>query len=138
MFCRVAFGRHFPEKSMRRSLRHCTSTIDANIQHRRMLGCAADSGGGDRMMNPRRRAQVALALCGTVSLAGWLVASLAGPSPTRIEHAGAVAPTAAVPIEDRRGPSITTKVIDAPQAIALGKINVASADTATVAELVTG
>ena len=41
------------------------------------------------MMNPRRRAQVALALCGTVGFAGWVVASLAGPGSTRIEHAGA-------------------------------------------------
>ena len=54
------------------------------------------------MMNPRRRAQVALALCGTVGLAGWVVASLAGPGSTRIEHASAAVPTAAVPIEDRR------------------------------------
>ena len=94
-------------------------------------------------MNPRRRAQVALALCGTVCLFGWAVASLAGPGSARIEHARAAVPTAAVPvaavpIEDRRSPSLTAEVVDALQATALGKFNVASADTAVVAELVTG
>ena len=54
------------------------------------------------MMNPRRRAQVALALCGTVGLAGWVIASLAGFGSTRIEHASAAVPVAAAPIEDRR------------------------------------
>ena len=90
------------------------------------------------MMNPRRRSQVALGLCGTVGLAGWAVASFAGPGQTRIEHAGVAVPTAAVPIEDRRSPSLTAEVVDAPQATALGNIELASADTATVAELVTG
>jgi hypothetical protein len=90
------------------------------------------------MMNPRRRAQVALALCGTVGLAGWAVASLAGPGSTHIEHAGVAVPIAAVPIEDRRSPSLTAEVVDVPQATALGNIELASADTATVAELVTG
>lgn len=90
------------------------------------------------MMNPRRRAHVALALCGTVGLASWVVASLAGPGSTRIELAGAAMPVAAVPIEDRRSPSLTAEVVDAPQATALGNIDVASADTATVAELVMG
>jgi len=59
-------------------------------------------------------------LCGTVAIAGWVVASLAGPGSARIEHAGAAVPTAAVPIA------------------ALRKIDIASADTATVAELVMG
>ena len=94
-------------------------------------------------MNPRQRAHVALALCGTVSLASLVVASLAGPGSTRIELAGAAmpiaaVPIAAVPIEDRRSPSLTAEVVDAPQATALGNIEVASADTATVAELVMG
>jgi hypothetical protein len=89
-------------------------------------------------MNPRQRAHVALALCGTVSLASLVVASLAGPGSARIEHASAAMPIAAVPIEDRRSPSLTAEVVDAPQATALGNIEVASADTATVAELVTG
>ena len=80
-------------------------------------------------MNSRRLAQVTTALCGTVSLAGWVVASLGSAD---IENAGAV------PIEDRRPPSLTGKVVDAPQATALGDIAGASADAATVAELVTG
>ena len=83
-------------------------------------------------MNSWRFAQVTTALCGTVGLAGWVVASLAGFGSADIENAGAV------PIEDRRPPSLTGKVVDAPQATALGDIAVASADAATVAELVTG
>ncbi len=95
------------------------------------------------MMNPRRRANVALALCGTVGLAGWGVASLAGPGSARIGYASAAmpsaaTPSAAVPIEDRRSPSLTAEVVDAPQATALRNIDLASADTATVAELVMG
>ena len=80
-------------------------------------------------MNSRRLAQVRTALCGIVGLAGWVVASLGSAD---IENAGAV------PIEDRRPPSLTGKVVDAPQATALGDIAIASADAATVAELVTG
>ena len=83
-------------------------------------------------MNSRRFAQVTTALCGTVGLAGWVVASLAGFGSADIENAGAV------PIEDRRSPSLTAEVVDAPQATALGNVAVASADAATVAELVTG
>ena len=83
-------------------------------------------------MNSWRLAQITTALCGTVGLAGWVVASLAGFGSADIENAGAV------PIEDRRPPSLTGKVVDAPQATALGDIAVASADAATVAELVTG
>ena len=90
------------------------------------------------MMNPRQRAQVALALCGTVGLASWVVASLAGPGSTRIEHASAAMPIALVPIEDRRSPSLAAEVVDAPPATAMGNIDVASADMATVAELVIG
>ena len=94
-------------------------------------------------MNPRRSAQVTMALCGTVGLAGWVVASLAGPGSTRIEHAGAAVPIAAMPIDDPGSPALTAEVVDAPQAIALGNvpvgnIAVASADAATIAELVTG
>ena len=95
------------------------------------------------MMNPRRSAQVTMALCGTVGLAGWVVASLAGPGSTRIEHAGAAVPIAAMPIDDPGSPALPAEVVDAPQAIALGNvpvgnIAVASADAATIAELVTG
>ena len=65
-------------------------------------------------MNSWRLAQLTTALCGTVGLAGWVVASLAGFGSADIENAGAV------PIEDRRPPSLTGKVVDAPQATALG------------------
>jgi hypothetical protein len=83
-------------------------------------------------MNQRRFAQVTTALCGTVGLAGWVVVSLAGLGSAGIENAGAV------PIEDRRSPSLTAEVVDAPQATALSIIAVASADATMVAELVTG
>ena len=104
--------------------------IDGPVnQPRRTLALQHDSGGGDGIMNSRRLAQVTTALCGTVGLAGWVVASLGSAD---IENAGAV------PIEDRRPPPLTGKVVDAPQATALGDIAGASADAATVAELVTG
>src|SRR5258705_9176229 len=104
--------------------------IDTPVnQPHRILAVQHDSGGGDGIMNSRRLAQVTTALCGTVGLAGWVVASLGSAD---IENAGAV------PIEDRRPPSLTGKVVDAPQATALGDIAGASADVATVAELVTG
>jgi hypothetical protein len=107
--------------------------IDSPVnQPRRTLAQQHDSGGGDGIMNSWRLAQLTTALCGTVGLAGWVVASLAGFGSADIENAGSV------PIEDRRPPSLTGKVVDAPQATALGDIAVASADAATVAELVTG
>ena len=85
-------------------------------------------------MNPRRSAKVTTALCGTVVLAGWVVAWLAGFGSAGIENAGAV------PIEDRRAPSLTADagLADAPQATALGNVAVANADVATAAEPVTG
>jgi len=83
-------------------------------------------------MNPRRFAQVTTALCGTVGLAGWVVASLTGVGSVGIENAGAVS------IEDHPSPSLTAEVVDGPQATASGNITVASADVAAVAELVTG
>src|SRR3954469_11901205 len=154
MIHRVAFGRHFPEKSLRRSLRHFRSTIDSKIHRRRMLGCAALLRGGDRMMNPRRRAHDAWAFCGTVGLAGWFVASLAGPGSTRIEHASAAVPTApvpvaAAPIEDSAASlAANASLADEPQAIAMGNAGVAntvvanaavaSAEVATAAEPAAG
>jgi hypothetical protein len=91
------------------------------------------------MMNPRRRAQVALALCGTVGLAGWVIASLAGFGSTRIEHASAAVPVAAAPIEDRRASLIANgSLADEPQAIAMGNAVVASAEVATAAEPAAG
>jgi hypothetical protein len=84
-------------------------------------------------MNPRRFATVA-ALCGTVVLAGWVVAWLAGFGSAGIDNTGAV------PIEDRRAPSLTAdaELADAPQATAMGNAAVANADVATAAESVTG
>src|SRR6478735_2681074 len=103
------------------------------------LALQPGSGGGDRMMNPRRRAQVALALCGTVGLAGWVIASLAGPGSTRIEHASAAVPTApvpvaAAPIEDRAASlAANARLADEPQAIAMGNAVVANAVVANAA-----
>src|SRR5437660_2297385 len=84
--------------------------------------------GGDGIMKPRRFATVAAALCGTVVLAGWIIAWLAGFG---IENTGAV------PIEDRRAPSLTA-VAELADATAMGNAAVANADVATVAESVTG
>jgi hypothetical protein len=84
-------------------------------------------------MNPRRFATVAAAFCGTLVLAGWVVAWLAGFGSAGIENAGAV------PIEDRRAASLTADagLADAPQATAVDNAAVANADVATVAESVT-
>src|SRR6202171_2529730 len=89
--------------------------------------------GGYGIMNPRRFPTVAPALCGTVVLAGWVVAWLAGFGSAGIENTGAV------PIADRRAPSLTAdaELADAPQATAMGNAAVANADVAT-AESVTG
>ena len=72
-------------------------------------------------MNPQRFAKVAAALYGTVVLAGWVVAWLAGFGSAGIENAGAV------PIEERRAPSLTAdaEFADAPQATAMGNAAVA-------------
>ena len=86
---------------------------------------------GDRIMNPRRFAQVTTALFGTVGLAGWIVASLAGSSSPAIEN------TSAVSIDERNSPSLTAKVAGAPAATTLGNIAVASADATTIVEFVT-
>jgi hypothetical protein len=85
-------------------------------------------------MNPRRFATVAAALCGTVVLAGWVVAWLAGFGSVGIENAGAIS------IEDRRAPSLTadSEFANAPRATAMGNAAVANADVATAAESVTG
>jgi hypothetical protein len=85
-------------------------------------------------MNPRRFATVAPALCGTVVLAGWIVAWLAGFGSAGIENTGAV------PIEDRRAASLTAnaEIADKPQAIAMGNAVIANADVATAVESVTG
>ena len=64
--------------------------IDSPVnQPRRTLALQHDSGGGDGIMNSWRLAQITTALCGTVGLAGWVVASLAGLGSAGIENAGA-------------------------------------------------
>jgi len=85
-------------------------------------------------MNPRRFPIVAAPLCGTVVLAGWVVVSLAGFGSAGIENTGAV------PIEDRRAPSLTAdaELADAPQSTAMGNAAVANDDVVTAAESVTG
>jgi hypothetical protein len=84
-------------------------------------------------MNPRRFAIVA-AVCGTVVPAGSVVAWLAGFGSVGIENTGAV------PIEDRRAPSLTAdaELADAPQATAMNNAVVANADEATAGESVMG
>ena len=74
------------------------------------------------MKNPRRLAVFA-ALCGTVALAGWVAAGLAGLGSPGIESTGA-------PIEVSRATSATARAehVDAPQATALGEDGVSVAD----------
>jgi hypothetical protein len=85
-------------------------------------------------MNPRQFATVAAELCGSVVLAGWVVASFAGLGSVGIENAGAIS------IEDRRAPSLAAdaELADAPRATAMGNAAVANADVATTAKSVTG
>ena len=77
------------------------------------------------MKNPRRLAVLA-ALCGTVALAGWVAAGLAGLGSPGIESAG-------VPIEVSRATSATARAehVDAPQATAPGEDGVSVADMAS-------
>ena len=65
-------------------------------------------------MNPRQFATVAAELCGSVVLAGWVVASFAGLGSVGIENAGAIS------IEDRRAPSLAAdaEFANAPRATA--------------------
>lgn len=67
-------------------------------------------------------------------LAAWVVAWLGGSGLTGIEKIGAV------PIEERRAPSLTADadLADAPQATALDNAAVANIDVATAAKSVTG
>src|ERR1700676_363668 len=110
--------------------------IDPKNQSRHMLGCAAWfrwSLWRRRIMNPRRFATVAAALCGTIVLAGWIVAWLAGFGSAGIENTGAV------PIEDRAA-SLTAnaELAGAPQETAMGNAAVANPDVATAAQSATG
>src|SRR6202140_3141190 len=77
--------------------------------------------GGDGIMNTRRFAIVAAALCGTVILAVWVVARLPGFATASIENSGAV------PIEDRAAAlAANARLADEPQAIAMGNAVVAN------------
>src|SRR5262249_49701109 len=71
--------------------------------------------------SPRRLAVLA-ALCGTVVLAGWVAAGLAGLGSPGIESTGA-------PIEVSRATSATARAehVDAPQTTALGEVGVSVA-----------
>jgi hypothetical protein len=70
--------------------------------------------------------------CGTVVLAGWVVAWLAGFGSAGIENTGAAQ------IEDRRAPSLTADIelADAPQATAIGSAGGPSIDVAKAADSV--
>src|SRR5258705_7033040 len=79
-------------------------------------------------MNPRRFTTVAPAFCGTVVLAGGIVAWLAGFGSAGIKNTGAV------PIEDRAASlAANAKLADEPQAIPMGNAAVASAAVASAA-----
>ena len=80
------------------------------------------------MMNPRRLATVATALCGTVVLAGWVVARTAGLGSAAVESAGAV------PIENRGAPSLIADAerADPPQATEIGNAAFANDTVANV------
>src|SRR6202048_1313337 len=84
-------------------------------------------------MNARRFPTVGAALCGTVVLAIWLLASFAILASVGIERPGAV------PIEARPAPSLAAdaELADAPQATAISDAVVANADAATAADPVT-
>jgi hypothetical protein len=85
-------------------------------------------------MNPRQFATVAAELCGSVALAGWVVASFAGLGSVGIEYASAIS------IEDRRAPSLAAdaELADTSRATAMGNAAIANADVATAAKSVTG
>ena len=87
-------------------------------------------------MNPRQFATVAPALCGTIVLAGWVVASLGGLSSASIENAGARA------IEDHRAasPTADAEPADALPATVTGNagVAVAAADVTAAVESVIG
>jgi hypothetical protein len=89
--------------------------------------------GGDGIMNPRRFATGAAALCGTLVLAGWVVAWPVGFGSAGIENTGGA------PIDDRRAPSLAAdaELANALQATAMGNAAIANANVVTAAEPVT-
>jgi hypothetical protein len=82
------------------------------------------------MMNPGRFPTVAAPLCGTVVLAGWIVASLTGFGSAGIEN------TDAVPIGDRLATSLTAnaELVDTLRAAAMRTTAVANADVEAAAD----
>jgi len=86
------------------------------------------------IMNPRRFATVAVVLCPTVVLAGWVVAWLGGFGSAGIENTGTA------PIVDRHASSLTADAehANAPQATATGNAAVGNADVARAAASATG
>src|SRR6476660_8361056 len=88
--------------------------------------------GGDGILNLRRFTKVAPAFCGTVVLAGWIVAWLAGFGSASTDN------TRAVPIENRAASLAgNAELADKPQAIPMGTPVIASADVAAAVESVT-
>src|ERR1700733_16222534 len=94
-------------------------------------------------MNPRRFTTVAPTVCGTIVLPGWIAGWLAGFGSRGTEN------THAVPIEDRAASlAANARLVDEPQAIAMGNAvaanavganaAVASAEVATAAEPAAG
>jgi hypothetical protein len=112
------------------------SCLDPKYQPVACLAVQHGSGGafgGDGIMNSRRFTTVAPAFCGSLVLAGVIVAWLAGFGSAGTENTGAV------PIENRAASlAANAKHADEPQAIAMGNAAVASAEVATAAEPVTG
>lgn len=87
-------------------------------------------------MDRRRIATVSVALCGTMVLAGWVVARTAGLSSAAIENSGAIVSdhrtvsfSAAAEFADVR-PPISTDNADIPKTADLAKADIAKADIA--------
>jgi hypothetical protein len=84
-------------------------------------------------MKPQRFATVAPTFCGTVVLAGWIVAWLGGFGLCGTED------TRALSIENRAASlAANAEIADEQQAIVMGSPNIASADVDTAVESVTG
>jgi hypothetical protein len=85
------------------------------------------------IMNRRRLTTVAVALCPTVVLAGWVVAGLGGFGSASIENTGAT------PVGDRQAPSLSANagLMEAPQATAMSNAAVGSSDVAAASEALT-
>ena len=80
-------------------------------------------------MNPRRFATLAAALCGTVFLAGWVIAAVAGLGMQGIKN------TDKGLTEDHRAPplGVDADPVDAPKATAVGKVGISKVDAGTAA-----